>query len=93
MLHYIGSKLAIGNRLITTIKSDAPQATTFIDLFCGGGNMLYFAAKEYKTLFANDYNIALIKTLKYVFTENFYKEINDFNGRYYQFIPKRNSTF
>lgn len=95
MLHYIGSKQVIGNRLIQAIKDDAPQANVFIDLFCGGGNLLHYVAKDnkYKRIFANDYNIALIKMLKYCFTENFYKEITDFKSSYYQFIPKRKFNF
>lgn len=95
MLHYLGSKYIIGNQLIQSLKNDAPNANTFIDLFCGGGNLLYFATKEpqFKRIYANDYSIALIKTLKHIFTKDFYNEINDFNGRYYKFVTKSKFKF
>ena len=76
---YMGSKARIAKDILKVMQSDIDKTDCFVDMFCGGGNLLQYVNAKY--IIANDINPYVI-----AFLERIQKEGCDW-------IPKNNKEF
>ena len=61
---YMGSKRRLAPKIIREIKTRTPNATTFYDLFGGGGAMSFMALQCYDNVIYNELDSGVVAVLR-----------------------------
>ena len=89
----MGSKARIAKDILPIMLDDIGD-NWFMDLFCGGGNLIQFATCKKK--FASDinpYTIAFLKTLQVKGTDWLPKTVQEFNRENYMYMKSHKDAF
>lgn len=91
---YMGSKARIAKDILKVMQSDINKADCFVDMFCGGGNLLQYVNAKY--IIANDispYVIAFLKRIQREGCDWLPKNNKEFTKEDYKYVKNNKEMY